>query len=250
MKRKFFIAGGLVALLFAAQAASAQSYSQGQAQAQTQQAPSQAEGPTGAQTTFGNGANGVPGTVDGSLAEGIGAMEAGAGQYNLNTALAVRALEDARSRYIANYRAAMEMRYAVKTANDQYRAQKFARERMNPELLSRVIQDKLPDRLSAGEYDPRNGALKWPAALMAPEFAADRAAINAAFAQRHPEDVGMTSIFYRDVSQRTQRMHNVMLQHLDQLSTTDSIAARKFLSSLEMEARHLPEQIGLASLQR
>src|SRR4051812_47418091 len=172
MKRKLFIASGLAALLFAAQAASAQ-YSQGQAQAP--QAQSQAEtGPTGAQTTFGNGANSLPGTVDGSLAEGIGAMEAGAGQYNLNTALAIRTLEDARARYIANYRAAMEMRYAVKTANDQYRAQKFARERMNPELLSRVIQAKLPDHLTMAEYNPQTGGLKWPAALMEPEFTADR----------------------------------------------------------------------------
>jgi hypothetical protein len=88
--------------------------------------------------------------------------------------------------------------------------------------------------------------LAWPAVLLQPEFAADRAALETAFGQRRPEDVGVTSVFYRDVSQRCQRMYATMLSQIDQLSTADSVAARKFLKSLEYEARHLPEAMPLA----
>jgi hypothetical protein len=232
------VAVALVALLLGAQVASAQTYAQ--AYDQTQSAgylPG-----TGAASSFGAGANSYATSETGSTLSGAGAAAAGAGQYNLNSSIGVRYLEDARAKYIQNYRDAIDARYAIKRANDMYRAEKYARERMTPELLSRVIQAKLPERLSAAEYDRRSGDLDWPAVLMQPQFDADRRAVEHAFAQRRPEDVGVTSVFYRDVSQRTQRMHGTMLSQIDELSTTDSIAARKFLKSVEFEARHLPEE--------
>ena len=39
-------------------------------------------------------------------------------------------------------------------------------------------------------------------------------------------------------------MHEKMVDAIDQLSTTDSISARKFLRSLEFEARILPDDLG------
>jgi len=242
MNAKFICASALSAMLAMAGIASAQTY----AQSGTQQ-PSTAELPgIGAQSTFGSGANSYATSSEGSTAEGMGAMVAGAGQYNLNTALGIRYLQDARGKAIQNYRDAMDARYAIKWAHDTYVAEKYAQEKMTPELLGRVIQAKLPDRLSAAEYNPRTGDLDWPAALMGPEFSADRRAIANAFAQRRGEDVGMTSVFYREVSLRTQRMHGTMLAQIDRMSSTDSVAARKFLKSLEFEARHLPEATGLA----
>jgi len=242
MNAKLIYAASLAALLMVTQAASAQTYAQSAAQ---QQSAAELPG-IGAQSTFGSGANSYAASSEGSTAEGVGAMIAGAGQYNLNTALGMRYLQDARGKAVQNYRDAIDARYAIKRAHDTYVAEKFAQEKMTPELLGRVIQAKLPDRLSAAEYNPRTGDLDWPAALMGPEFSADRRAIGDAFAQRRGEDVGMTSVFYREVSLRTQRMHSTMLAQIDRMSTTDSVAARKFLKSLEFEARHLPEATGLA----
>ena len=243
MNAKLTIAAGLVALLFGAGAASAQTYAQSYDQSQyAGSLPG-----TGAQSTFGSGANSYATTEAGSTLEGAGAALSGAGQYNLNTAIGARYLEEARAKHIQNYRNAIDARYAIKRAHDTYIAEKYGQERMTPELLSRVIQAKLPDRLSAAEYNRRTGDLDWPAILMAPEFAADRQAIEQAFAQRRPEDVGTMSVFYRDVSQRAQRMYGTMLSQIDSLSTADSIAARKFLKSVEFEARHLPDVVtGLA----
>ena len=243
MKTKLIFAGSLLALLMGTQAASAQDYQSGQssgvASAFTTSAPA-------SQTALSYGSqNYGGGFLESSIAEGLGAMMAGAGQYNLNSAQAVDILENARAKNIENYKNAIEARYAIKRANAEYRAAKFEQERMTPEMLTRISQAKLPDRLSAAEYSPRTGELRWPAVLLEPEFAADRVAIDSVFAQRQPEDVGMTSVFYREVSQRCQRMHNTMLSHIDDFSTTDSIAARRFLKSLEYEARHIPEA-GLA----
>ena len=242
MKTKLTIAAALAALLIGAQAASAQTNTQSYD-------PSQYAGSlpgTGAPSTFGAGANSFATTEAGSTLEGGGAMLSGAGQYNLNTAIGARYLEEARGKYIQNYRDAIDARYAIKRANDAYRAEKFAKEHVSPELLTRIIQARLPDRLTAAEYNPRTGTLKWPAILMGPEFSADRQAIAQAFAQRRPEDVGMASIFYREVSQRARRMHSTMLSEIDTIAPADSIAARKFLKSVEFEARHLPESTGLA----
>jgi len=241
MNAKLIYAGGLAALLFVTQAASAQTYAQSYAQESSAPPPE-----AGAPSTLGSGANSYVASSEGSTLEGAGAAVAGAGQYNLNTALGARHIEEARGKYIRNYRDAIDARYAIKRAHDNYVAEKYAREKMTPELLGRIIQAKLPDRLSAAEYNARTGDLEWPTALLGPEFSADRRAIDNAFAQRRGEDVGMTSIFYRDVSLRTQRMHSTMLAEIDRMSTTDSVAARKFLKSLEFEARHLPEATGLA----
>ncbi len=242
MNAKFTIAATLAALLFGAQAASAQQYSQ---QSSATQSYSQSAPPV--QNSLGYGSyNYGAGFYESSVMEGAGSLLTGAGSYNLQSAQAIDTLEMAKAKYIQNYRDAIDARYAIKRANDMYRAEKFAKEKTSPELLSRVIQAKLPDRLSAAEYDRRTGEMNWPAVLLAPEFAADRQAVEQAFAQRRGEDVGVTSIFYREVSQRAQRMHNTMLSKIENIPTSDSIAARKFLKSIEFEARHLPEAAGLA----
>src|SRR4029079_16749251 len=91
------------------------------------------------------------GTYESSVLEGTGKLLQGAGSYNLNSAQAIDTLEMARSKAIQNDRDALEARYAIKKANDLYRAEKYAKERMSPELLSRVIKAKLPDPLSAAQ---------------------------------------------------------------------------------------------------
>jgi hypothetical protein len=240
MNVKLTIVADLIALLFGVQSASAQEYSQ-------QASAGYSQGTAAVPASLGYGSyNYGGGFYESSVMEGAGALLAGAGSYNLQSAQAIDTLENARAKYIQNYRNAIDAHYAIKRANDIYRAEKFASERPTPEQVSRIIQAKLPDRLTVAEYNRLTGALNWPAALMGPEFEMDRHMLQIAFAQRRPEDVGTTSIFYRDVSQRVDHMYDTMLSKLDDLSTAESIAARRFLKSLEYEARHLPEDTGLA----
>lgn len=220
------IAVSLAAVLFSAEAASAQQYS----------VPVQQ--PLG----YGSYNFGV-GTYESSVLEGTGKLLQGAGSYNLSTAQAIDTLEMARSKSIQNYRDAIDARYTTKRINEMYRAQKYAQERMSPEQLSRVTKAKLPDPLSAAQYNRGTGELVWPSVLMMPEFSGDRRAIEQAFAHRRGERVGMASNFYLEVSQSARQMHDKMLSQIDNLSTTDSIAARRFLKSVEFEARHVAVNI-------
>jgi hypothetical protein len=241
MNAKLAIAAVIVAVLAGANTATAQS----NALTANQQNVDSLYG-EGAPSAFGVGANSYATSDIGSSLQGLGAMMAGAGQYNLNTAIAARYLAETQGKSIQNYRDAIDARYAIKRANDRYRAEKFASERMTPELLSRVIQAKLPDRLTATEYNRQTGALEWPAVLRGAEYFRDRHAIQDAFAQRRPEDVGSASAFFQHVSQHVENMHDIMLSRIDDMPTSDSVAARRFLKSLEYEARHLPEDSGLA----
>ena len=183
------------------------------------------------------------GTYESSVLEGTGKLLQGAGSYNLSTAQAIDTLERARSKSIQNNRDAIEARYMMKRINDTYRAQKYSQERMSPELLSRIAKAKLADPLGAAQYNRGTGELVWPSVLMTAEFSNDRRAIERAFAHQHGEESGATSNFYREVSQSAQRMHDKMLSQIAKLSTTDSIAARRFLRSVEYEARHVAVDI-------
>jgi hypothetical protein len=177
------------------------------------------------------------GTYESSVLEGTGKLLQGAGYYNLTTAQARDTLEMARSKSIQNDRDTIEARYTIKRVNDMYRAQKYAQERMSPEMLSRVIKAKRPEPLGAAQYNRGTGELVWQSVLMTAEFSNDRRAIEQAFAHQHGEKSGAASNFYREVSQSAQRMHDKMLSQIAKLSTTDSIAARRFLKSVEYEAR-------------
>jgi hypothetical protein len=231
MNAKVTIAAALAVLLFKVQSISAQEYSEvpGITTAYVQGAP-----PLG----YGSYNFGV-GTYESSVLEGAGKLLQGAGYYNLSTSQAIDTLERARSKAIKNYRDAIDTRYAIKQANETYRHEQYAKEQMSPELLSRVIKAKLPDPLSDAQYNRRTHELVWPSVLMTREFSNDRRAIDQAFAHQCTEDVKMASTFYREVSWHAQRMHDTMLSHIGNLSTTDSVAARRFLKSVEFNARHL-----------
>lgn len=211
----------LAALLLSAQTAMAQQYA------------------VPVQQPLGYGFNFGVGTYESSVLEGRGKLLQGAGSYNLSTAQAIDTLEMARSKSIQNDRDAIEARYTIKRINDSYRAQKYSQERMSPELLSRVIKAKRPDPLSAAEYNRQTGELVWPSVLMTPEYSVDRRAIEQAFAHRSGKNEGLAANFHREVSQSVQRMHGKRLSQIDSLSTTDSIAARRFLKGVEYEARHI-----------
>ena len=113
-----------------------------------------------------------------------------------------------------------------------------------PGLLYRLAEIKRPDRLTLGQYSRQGRELIWPAILKDPIFDEERAALDELFAQRGAFDAGTDSQFYRSTYQLCKQMHEKRMTIIDQMSTTDSISARKFLRSLEFEARILPGDLG------
>ena len=163
------------------------------------------------------------------------------GQYNYNAAAALAEQEGARATALDTSSRALREYYARKQVNADYLA---AKNSTTPGLLYRLAQLKRPDRLSLGQYSRKSRQLIWPAILKDPIFDEERAALDEAFAQRGAFDAGTDSQFYRLVYQLSKQMHEKMVDAIDQLSTTDSISARKFLRSLEFEARILPDDLG------
>jgi len=68
-------------------------------------------------------------------------------------------------------------------------------------------------------------------------FAPEREAINQAMAQRTVENSGVGSQHYQQVGTLVAQVENKLRGELKQLSTSESIAARKFLKSVRYEAR-------------
>ncbi|MGI8979721.1 MAG: hypothetical protein ACR2FY_10880 [Pirellulaceae bacterium] len=175
--------------------------------------------------------------LEAARAAGIAAQ----GQYNYNSAAAAAEAEAARATAFDTSSRALREYYVRKQINADYLASKNPR---TPGLLYRLAEIKRPDRLSLGQYSRKSRQLIWPAILKDPIFDVEREALDEAFAQRGAFDAGSDSQFYRLVSQLSKQMHEKMVDSIDQLSTSDSISARKFLRSLEFEARILPDDLG------
>ena len=164
------------------------------------------------------------------------------GQYNYNAAAAAVEEESARSLALDNSSRGLREWYARKQLNSDYLAAKNPIS--SPGLLARLAELKRPDRLTQGQYSRQARRLNWPAILTDPVFDEERVALDEAFAHREAFDAGTDSQFYRVTKQLCKQMHEKMVNAIDQLSTTDSISARKFLRSLEFEARILPGDLG------
>lgn len=163
------------------------------------------------------------------------------GQYNYNAAAAAVEEEAARAASLDTSSRALREWYARKQMNADYLA---AKSRSTPGLLDRLAEIKRPDRLTLGQYSRQTRALIWPAVLMDPIFDEERNALDELFAQRGAFDAGTDSQFYRATNQLCKKMREKMVDAIDQMSTSDSISARKFIRSLEWEARILPSDLG------
>jgi len=175
------------------------------------------------------------------LANAAAASLSARGQYNYNAAAADVQEEAARAAALETSSRGLREWYARKQLNADYLA---AKTQTAPGILERVAQIKRPDRLTLGQYSRQAGKLNWPAVLTDPVFEEERIALDEVFAQRQAFDAGTDSHFYRTVSQLIKQLREKMVNSIDQMSTTDSVRARKFLRSIEFEAKILPNDLG------
>lgn len=175
--------------------------------------------------------------VEAAAAQKLSAL----GEYNYNSAAAAKQGEDAKAMAMETENRALREWYARKQLNADYVAAKYAR---NQGLLQRVAELKRPDRLTLGQYFRRGGQLIWPSTLKDPIFDEERVALDQLFAQRGAFDAGTDSDFYRATAKLAKQMHEKLVESIDQFSPAESISARKFLRSLEFEAKILPNDLG------
>lgn len=176
------------------------------------------------------GYGGGGGTVYGSAANGLGNLIRAEGAYNEMTARALIAYEQAKSLEIDNRLKAAQSYYQLRRLNE---AEHAAQERKRAAALGELPPVKIP-RLTTSQLDPVTGEITWPAVLQTADFAADRTALDHAFATRAADPNRVTNT---QIEHLVDRMHDRLDTQHDQLTTSDFFAARHFLEAMASESR-------------
>jgi hypothetical protein len=117
-----------------------------------------------------------------------------------------------------------------------------AREAQRPQPLAyeryvALAKQQAPAPLSEGEYDRLIGRLNWPALLMTDEFAAEREALDRAYADRSVTDAGAASTFHNNVWKLTQSLEAKLKDKAAQVGSAEYIASKNFVQSLQYESQ-------------
>ncbi len=126
--------------------------------------------------------------------------------------------------------------FEVRRMNESYRAER-RRPGLTPEQLIDLNESRRPRRLTAEQWQPSLGLIRWPAPLRGAEHAAARARLEQLFAERTPEDGGIGGAGYGEVRRLTRRMRHELVGRVRELSVEEFTVARKFIESLAYEAR-------------
>jgi hypothetical protein len=202
------------------------------------QASAQSIAPTTAiVTTYGYGR---PSTADESWARGRADLMRAAGERDLNSSLAARNWEAARTANIDNWA------YQIRTRNE-IRDERQARDRAEHPPLSPAQQQYLtrirdPKRLSASQLTAA-GVIRWPSALRSPEFDATRSKLDTLFAERAQASTAYADEITRKVDAAAIEMTKNLEQSGAAIPIMDRVNAKNFVASLRFEA-HLRSVAG------
>ena len=250
MKLRFTLARlstavALAGLVWCAAAALAQNQNQNQSQSMS---PNSANGYRPVYPNYGGGGgyyggwggwggnNGVGSTAAGSYMAGMASVISAAGQANLANSAAANNWEAAysselnnRLQYANTY---FEMRRVNRAATTEERGP-----RPTAEELARYAKEAAPNRLTASQ--PRSGDGRDRLAGVAPRFGdnAQRQKVDELFAAREQSNGAVGQAAYRQVQDAIDALRDVLRQNIKDYNPQTYVDARKFLDSLQYEAR-------------
>lgn len=174
-------------------------------------------------------------TVGQSYAQGMGDVMRSKGIYNLTTSEAAINMTEARKRDIENRQQWTDAYFDIRAANRKHReAERGPRPSM--EKLVRYAQAGTPKRLSPGELDSVSGRIFWPRLLMTDAFADSREQLEPMFQEWARQGAANSEELAR-IQQATGQMTAELKAQIQTASSTDYLAARRFLESLAYEAQ-------------
>ncbi|HZN35425.1 MAG TPA: hypothetical protein VFB80_16465 [Pirellulaceae bacterium] len=185
---------------------------------------------------YGGGYGYFSSTYEEGVLRGLGYLRRSTGEMNYFNSLSNINNQEAAARYLVNREKATETYFRMQQIN------RAAREATRPERLTAeqqiaLARQQAPNGLNPAQYNRELGRLSWPAALSADMFAPERLLLDRAFAARAPSDAGDGSAFHSQVKQLTLAMDAKLKEHLPLLSTTEYMAAKKFILGLSVESR-------------
>lgn len=172
----------------------------------------------------------MPGDVIRSSGEAIRSM--GEGSYWYGRGL--EHMENAESMALDNELREVQTFWQKRQIRDSYMA--LENPRPSLEAIVRMAKIGLPDRLTASDIDPATGKLVWPAILLQPEFAADRAAVEEVFAMRQRGEIDANDPRLVEAHQRIERMTDTLVADVDRYDAKLYLQARNLLDTLRYES--------------
>jgi hypothetical protein len=185
------------------------------------------------------------GSVPAGELHGSADLIRGIGEANRNSATANVLQEKAEEQNIRNWYDSVQAYFKGREANREFRR----REELpisSQEDRVRYSQSRLPRRLNDSELNRDIGDIRWPAVLMAPEFAEHRERLEDLFYNRTYYNSGLASSNYLEIKAETERMM-AMLQNFAEVTEPQAyLHARNFIQGLGYEARFVAGPEGLA----
>jgi hypothetical protein len=187
-----------------------------------------------AQYRRGGGGGGGVGTAESAYLNGMGNLVRNEGLYNLETAQANIAQEQANQLYLQNRLQATKTYFEMRQLNRQYTQQEHGKP-MTRDAMSHYSSQLRPRTLTASQLDPVTGQIVWPLTLMDERYSPYRAQFDTMFALRAQHQ----PLNPNEVRQAADGMQALLRQHIDDFAPQDFENAHHFIESLAYEA-HFP----------
>src|SRR6185437_2411248 len=179
------------------------------------------------------GGGGGGGTAASNYMYGMSSVIQSEGAYNLMTAQAAIAAQQAESQYLQNRLAATQTYFEMRKMNKQYRDEERAKP-MSSESLAHYYEQMKPKRMTATQLDPVTGKINWPAPLQDEAYTSYREQLDELYKLRaeHRE------FNYKDVQSAAEGMQVEFKKHLDDFAPQDFENSTRFIESLAAEAHN------------
>jgi len=176
-------------------------------------------------------------TYEEGVQRGFADVVRSAGDFNYNTSLANINNQIARDLAISNDLKATEAYFHQREINRKARASE-RRPKPTQAQLQEMASQRAPQRLTAADIDRESRLIYWPATLLREEYAAGRNKVDMLFAARNVHNSGLGSDNYRSTRQATSLLKSRLKAQMGNMSATEYIAAKKFITGIEQEAAY------------
>jgi hypothetical protein len=193
----------------------------------------------------GGGGIGATGTVVGSQLHGTADVVRSAGEFNRSTAQANLIQEHATNQALENREEAIDTYFRARELNREYRSDERGFKPTQADLV-RYSQNALPARLPDYRLNRAIGAIRWPAVLSGPEFAAHRERLNELFKDRSYYNSGVASENYLQVQQASEDLLATLVDRVEGTDPAAYIDAKRFVQSLAHESSFVANPAGVA----
>ncbi|HEX4149115.1 MAG TPA: hypothetical protein VHY20_09010 [Pirellulales bacterium] len=181
----------------------------------------------------GGGGGGRASTPAQAYAYGVSSIVRSQGQYNVMTAQAAVAAEQANQLAIQNRVAATKAYFEMRQINKDYQASQ--RGQASQQSMAQYYEQQKPRKLSPSQLDPVTGQIGWPALLKDETYQPYREQLEPMFKiWAHHQDLS-----FNEVRKASDSMLTELRKHINDLPPQEFEEAQKFIEALAFEA-HFP----------